>query len=144
LNGFTIEKEIELKAPIEKVFSSLTNSEEIPKFFPIDSVESTWVVGGEVLYKGNVSGDHFTDYGIIEKLSVPHIYQYRYWSDNHGTQRTDENHLTIAYRLEKLPEGTRLSVRQGNIKSPQMYELMSTQVWDFLLDSFKQYIEASA
>ena len=139
---FTIEKEVELKAPIEKVFSSLTNSEEIPKFFPIKSVESTWKVGSEVLYMGEVNGNPFTDYVIIEKLSFPNIYQYRYWSDNHGTERTDENHLTITYSLEKWSEGTRLSVKQSNIKSPQMYELMNAQVWDFLLESFKKYVEA--
>jgi len=62
LKVFTIGKEIELKAPIEKVFSSLTNTEEIPKFFPIKSVESTWKAGSEVLYMGEVNGNPFTDY----------------------------------------------------------------------------------
>lgn len=83
----------------------------------------------------------FTDYGVIEKLVFPNIYQYRYWSDNHGTERLEENFLTISYLLEESLMGTRLVVTQSNLKSPEMYELMSGQVWDFLLDSFKQYIE---
>lgn len=138
---FTIEKTIELKAPIESVFLALTNSEEIPKYFPLKSVESTWEVGCKVLYKGEVNGNPFTDYGVIEKLSFPNSYQYRYWSDNHGTERTEENHLTISYSLEKSSEGTWLSVKQSNIKSPELYELMNGRVWDLLLGSFKEYIE---
>lgn len=139
---FTIKKEIELKAPIERVFSALTNSEEIPKYFPLKSVESTWKIGSEVLYKGEVNGNPFTDFGVIEKLSFPNLYQYRYWSDNHGTKRTEEYYLTISYSLEELSEGTLLCVKQSNIKSPELYELMNNQVWDFLLGSFKEYIEA--
>ena len=143
LEGFTIEKQIELKAPMERVFFTLINSEEIPKYFPLNSIESIWEVGSEVLYKGQVNGVPFTDYGVIEKLTFPNEYQYRYWSDNHGTERTEENHLTINYSLEKSNEGTVLTVKQSNIKSLEMYELMNGQVWDFLLNSFKEYIEVS-
>lgn len=143
MKKFTIKKQIALKAPAERVFSALTNSQEIPKYFPLKSVESTWEVGSETLYKGEVNGVPFTDYGIIEKLTPPTEYRYRYWSDNHGTERTEENHLTINYNLEKSNEGTVLTVTQSNIKSPEMYELMNGQVWDYLLISFKEYIEAN-
>ena len=101
LEAFIIEKQIALKAPIESVFSALTNSEEIPEYFPLKSVESIWEVGSEVLYKGDINGVPFTDFGVIEKLTSPTEYRYRYWSDNHGIDRTEENHLTISYYLEK-------------------------------------------
>ena len=143
METFTIEKKIVLNIPIEKVFSALTNSQEIPRYFPLKSVESTWNVGSEVLYKGELDGVPFTDFGVIEKLTSPTEYRYRYWSDNHGTQRTEQNYLTISYNLEKSNEGTVLTVKQSNIKSPEMYELMNGQVWDYLLNSFKQYIEVS-
>ena len=141
LKTFTIEKQIALKVPVEKVFSTLTNSHEIPKYFPLKFVDSTWKVGSEVLYKGEVNGVPFTDFGVIEKLTPPTEYRYRYWSDNHGTERTEENYLTINYYLEKSNEGTVLTVTQSNIKSPEMYKIMNGQVWDYLLNSFKEYIE---
>ena len=131
METFTIEKKIVLNIPIEKVFSALTNSQEIPRYFPLKSVESTWNVGSEVLYKGELDGVPFTDFGVIEKLTSPTEYRYRYWSDNHGTQRTEQNYLTISYNLEKSNEGTVLTVKQSNIKSPEMYELMNGQVWDY-------------
>jgi len=142
LKKYTIKKEILIDAPVERVFSALTSSDEIPQFYPLKSVESTWTVGSEVLYKGEVEGAPFTDYGVIEQLESPCVYRYRYWSDNHGTQRVAENFLSIEYRLEGADEGTRLTLVQRNIKSPDLYQLMDTQVWDFLLGSLKKYLEA--
>ena len=142
MDTFTIEKEIMINSPIEDVFSSLTDSEEIVKFFPLKSVKSEWEEGKEVLYKGEVNGVPFTDYGVIEKLSSPSIYRYRYWSDNHGTERTEENHLVIEYALSSYPEGTSVRVTQSNIKSKELYEMMENQVWVYLLGSFKQYLES--
>ena len=141
---FETNKTIPLKAPIGKVFKALTNNEEIPKYFPLNSVESTWQEGAEVLYKGEINGVPFTDFGVIERLTPPVEYRYRYWSDNHGTERTDENHVSIAYYLEKSEEDTILTVKQSNIRSEEMYTLMNDQVWDFLLQSFKDYIEVDA
>ncbi|WP_206018670.1 SRPBCC domain-containing protein [Rubritalea profundi] len=94
-----------------------------------------------MLYHGEIYGNKFTDFGVIEKLYRPHVYSYRYWSDNHGTERVDENYLTITYRLESITGGTLLKVNQTNIKSPELYELMDSQVWSYLLSSLKQYIE---
>ena len=138
----TIKKEIFIESTVERVFSALTCSVEIPLFYPLKSVESTWQVGSEVLYKGEVEGAPFTDYGVIEQLDAPRVYRYRYWSDNHGTQRVAENFISIEYQLTRADNGTRLTLLQSNIKSPELYQLMETQVWDFLLGSLKKYLEA--
>lgn len=141
MTSFTINKKIEINAPTERVFSALTNSKEIPQYFPLQSVKSEWEVGKEVLYKGEVDDVSFTDFGVIETLSFPQTYRYRYWSDSHGTERTTENYLTITYQLEEISTGTLLTVVQNNIKSKDLYELMNNQVWDFLLSSLKSYVE---
>jgi uncharacterized protein YndB with AHSA1/START domain len=139
---FEIIKVIRIHASNSRVFTALTSSEEIPTFYPLEQVDSKWELGSEVLYKGEINGAAFTDFGIIEKLESPKVYAYRYWSDNHGTERTPENHLTISYVLSECPDGTELTVTQSNIKSEDMYELMETQVWDYLLGSLKEFVEA--
>lgn len=139
---FEIEKIIEINAPKHRVFEALTSCREIPKYFPLKEVVSTWEVGSEVLYKGEVNGSPFTDHGTIETLEKPKFYSYRYWSDNHGTERTPENHLVISYSLSETPFGTELKLVQSNIRSEELYNLMETQVWDFLLESLKQHLEA--
>ena len=143
MQSFTINKEIQIKASVESVFSALTTSEKIIQYFPLISVHSEWVMDGEVLYKGEVNGMPFTDFGIIEAISSPTTYSYRYWSDNHGTERKTENYITIGYSLEKLAGGTLLKMQQSNIQSTELYELMNNQVWGFLLGSLRDYIEAN-
>lgn len=138
---FEIEKVVQISAPMTKVFEALTSSNEIPKYYPLKEVLSTWKVGSEVLYKGEVNGFPFTDHGVIESLNEPSFYSYRYWSDNHGTERTPENHIFISYALSEIPEGTELRLVQSNIRSEELYNLMETQVWDFLLGSLKEYVE---
>jgi uncharacterized protein YndB with AHSA1/START domain len=138
---FEIAKSINISASRECVYSALTSSEEIPKYFPLKEVESIWQIGSEVLYKGEVNGASFTDFGVIEELVSPSIYTYRYWSDNHGTERLPENHITISYLLSENVESTKLVVFQSNIKSRELYELMDKQVWDSLLGSLKEYAE---
>jgi len=142
LNTFTIEKEVKISAPIGDVFDSITDSGEIVKYFPLKSVESEWKEGKEVLYNGEVNGAPFTDYGVIEEISPPTVYRYRYWSDNHGTERTEDNHLVIEYALSDSPEGTTVHVTQSNIKSKELYEMMESQVWGYLLGSLKAHMES--
>ena len=139
---FEITKEIHINVSRERIFSALTNSEEIPKYYPLNEVLSQWELGSEVLYKGEVNGAPFIDYGVIEKLDSPSVYAYSYWSDNHGTERLAENHMTICYQLSESDGGTDLTVIQSNIRSVELYEMMKTQVWDFLLGSLKEYVEA--
>lgn len=88
-----------------------------------------------MLYKGEVDGAPFTDYGVIDELSAPTEYSYRYWSDNHGSEPKEENYLMISYRLKKLAEGTCLTMEQSNIKSTELYELSGHRfLFTFLLD----------
>ena len=49
-------KKILINAPIEGVFGALTTSDAILNYFPLTAVESDWVVGGEVLYRGEING----------------------------------------------------------------------------------------
>lgn len=90
------------------------------------------------MYKGEIKASPFTNFGTIEKLEPPKMYTYHFWSDNHVTKRTPENHLTISYVLTECSYGTDLTVTQSNIRSPVLYELMETQVWDDLLGSLKK------
>ncbi len=131
-----------MRAPRELVFDALTNSDAIVRFFPLSEVVSDWRVGGEVLYRGEVDGNYFTDFGIIEKLTRPHEYQYRYWSDNHGTERLDENYSTIHYRLLREKDGTVLKPEQRNLPSKALFDIMNELVWDSLLESLRAYVES--
>jgi uncharacterized protein YndB with AHSA1/START domain len=138
----TITKEILIEAPVERVFTALTSSEEIPQYFPLRSVESEWQPGAAVRYNGEIEGRSFTDFGVIETLDFPTEYSYRYWSNNRGMEDTRDNPLTICYHLEEVDGGARLTVEQCNLRSEIHFERMNDHMWDFLLSSLKKYVEA--
>ena len=141
MNSFSIEKEITINASPEIVFDMLTNSEQIIRYYPLNEVISEWKVGSNVLYKGEIDNKKFTDYGVIEIISRPTQYKYTYWSDNHGTENTPENQITISYNLTNIKNATRLELKQTNLRSKEMFEIMDSTVWPYLLDSMKNYIE---
>jgi uncharacterized protein YndB with AHSA1/START domain len=65
---FVIKKIIKISAPISRVFSALTTSNEILAYYPLKEVNSEWVLGSQVLYKGEDRGVPFIDFGVIEKI----------------------------------------------------------------------------
>jgi len=142
MKSYTINKEIEISASPSVVFDILTNSEEIIKYFPLKEVISSWKEGSEILYKGEINNQAFTDYGKIDVLSRPKTFKYTYWSDNHGTERKPENHLSIKYELENHNNGTKLKLEHSNLKNKEMYNMMNDSVWEYLLNNMKIHIES--
>ena len=140
MKNLAIEKSILINASAKEVFEALTNSEKIVQYYPLDEVISNWQVGDEIICKGNNNGVNFTDYGIIDILIPNQKFQYSYWSDNHGTEKTAENYLTITYTLQNSEKGTLVIIEHSNLKSETMYELM-INVWDFLLNNLKNFVE---
>lgn len=69
MNTYTIHKTIFISAFPERVFDALTNSDEIIKYFPLNEVISDWRIGSEVLYKGEVNGQEFTELNIAHSVS---------------------------------------------------------------------------
>ncbi|MCR9289176.1 MAG: SRPBCC domain-containing protein [Bacteroidetes bacterium] len=139
--NLSLKKEIFISRTPKEVFELLINANEIIKYYPLNSMESNWGIGNEIILKGGEGDDEFTDYGIIESLVKDEKFQYRYWSTNHGTKRIRENHLTICYILNPHENGTKLTLEQSNFNSTAMYHRM-LPVWDFLLSSLKNYAES--
>ena len=135
MKTFSIEKNLFINAPAKLVFAALTNSEKIVQYYPLQEVISDWQVGSEIICKGSANGENFIDYGKIDVLIPNEKFQYTYWSDNHGTKRSPENHLTICYSLVEVENGTTLKLEHQNLKSQAMYSQM-LNVWDFLLANF--------
>ncbi|WP_019507095.1 SRPBCC domain-containing protein [Pleurocapsa sp. PCC 7319] len=137
---FSIEKTLLINAPTNEVFDALTNSNKIVQYYPLEEVISDWQVDSEIICKGNVDGNSFSDYGKIDVLLPNEKFQYTYWSTNHGTERTSQNYVTICYSLSEQDNGTTLTLEQKNIQSEPIY-LQMLQVWDFLLSNLKNFVE---
>lgn len=140
MKKFSIKKNVFINAPAKIVFDALTNSDKIVQYYPLKEVKTDWKVGSEILCIGSNDGKDFIDYGKIDILIPYKKFQYRYWSNNHGTERIPENHLIICYGLAEVGNGTTLKLEHKNLKSEEMYSQM-LKVWDFLLSNLKNFVE---
>jgi uncharacterized protein YndB with AHSA1/START domain len=135
-----VKKSIFIKNQPNVVFAAITEPQEITKHFPLNRIESEAREGGVFNLHGTVNGNDFTDFGIILEYELDRLFSYRYWSTNHGTERSEENEMTIKYLLESVCDGTHLTVTQENIKSED-YRTMMDSVWDALLHQLKTNLD---
>lgn len=138
--NYALKKTITLKANSAVVFDALTIPEQIIQYYPVLSVDSEQKESGSFILKGEVNGSPFTDYGVIEALDKPKSYSYRYWSDNHGTERVAANHMKISYSIEEKGDGSQLTLSHENLLTEDRQNEMSV-VWDFLLAELKKFVE---
>lgn len=140
MNTLTINKKIQINASPLAVFDAITDPNKITGYYPIDSVRSEGVAGGSIIFSGKNDGQIFTDYGTIKSFNSPHEFSYTYWSDNHGTVRTPDNHMTIQYLLSGEKNITTLILKHENLLTDERRANMNN-VWDFLLNQLKAYVE---
>lgn len=144
----TIQKEMILRAPIERVYAALTDPEQFAKWFP-DSIEGELKPGERPLLD-------FGEYGkcrIYVVAAEPFTYfAYRWVSGSayapHGFQGdvlTMPNTL-VEFRLESGPEGTRLKLTESGMASlpPEIAELTlkdNDGGWDYMLGRLHTYLD---
>ncbi|MBD9362547.1 SRPBCC family protein [Methylomonas fluvii] len=136
----TVQKEIQIEASPMLVFNAISDPNKIVQYYPVDAVRSDSRCGGQIIFEGKVDGHAFTDYGVIDVFDPPREFSYSYWSDNHGTERLAQHHMTIRYLLSDTEQGTRLILEHKNLLTEERRNLM-TGVWDFLLAQLKSYVE---
>ncbi|MDD1622690.1 MAG: SRPBCC domain-containing protein [Methylococcaceae bacterium] len=136
----TIQKEIHITASPTLVYDAITDPNKIVSYYPIEAVRSDNQVGGQIIFEGKIGEAPFTDYGVIEVFDRPREFKYSYWSDNHGTARLPENHMSIQYLLSGNEDGTRLILEHANLLTEERRAKMAG-IWDYLLTQLKSYVE---
>lgn len=137
---YSLKKTIAVEADCGEVFDALTIPAQILQYYPVKSVDSELKEQGDFILKGEVNGSPFTDYGLIEVFNKPKEFAYLYWSDNHGTDKVDENYMRIRYTIEKLENGSQLTLSHENLLTENRHREMMA-VWDFLLAELKKFVE---
>jgi uncharacterized protein YndB with AHSA1/START domain len=118
-----IEKQIELKAPVARVWRALTDHREFGQWFRV-ALEGPVLVGqvtrGRILYPGY---EHIVWEGLIEKMEPERLFSFtwpqiqchdkeRYSADYSRAPRT-----LVEFRLEPSATGTMLTVIESGFES---------------------------
>lgn len=143
---FTVRRTIHITAPIEKVWSAVTEPEHI----------STWFGRAEFVGRGvGTTGTlTFDGYGAVpirvEAIEEPRLVTYRWANDDASGVLPDEidDHATVfTFTLESVPDGTQLTVVETGFDAtsdPAANMEAHRRGWDGELDKLVALLEGGA
>jgi len=134
-----VRKQIEIEAPIDRVWAALTTSDGLLGWFPTERAEIDLRAGGRLsLVWPEDAGE-----GLVDVVEPPARLVFR-WRPT----ETDRPFTTVAFTLEEIPMGTRLTlVESGFASLPDQVAQQSQEDndagWDEELGELKTYLEAA-
>jgi uncharacterized protein YndB with AHSA1/START domain len=122
-SGNTIEKYIELKAPVSRVWRALTDYREFGEWFKV-KLENPFVAGqvsrGQITYPGY---EHITWEARIEKMEPERLFSFT-WPHSQSFEKTDKPvdytgspRTLVEFRLEPIAGGTLLTLTESGFNN---------------------------
>lgn len=111
----SIEKRIELKAPVSRVWRALTDHQQFGEWFRV-KIESPFVPGetarGQILHPGY---EHLTWEAVIEKIEPEHYFSFSWhpYAVDPAVDYSGETPTLVEFRLEATEGGTLLTVTEA-------------------------------
>ncbi len=114
-----IEKRIELKAPVSRVWRALTDHREFGEWFRV-KLEGPFVPGqlsrGRVTYPGY---EHVQWEATVQKMEPERLFSFTWhpYAAEPGTDYSKETPTLVEFRLEKSPAGTVLVITESGFEN---------------------------
>ena len=144
-----IEKSVELKAPIERVWRALTDHEEFGAWFRA-RIDAPFVAGqpasGNMLYPGY---EHIRWNVVIRDMQAPGLFSFTWhpYAIDPDVDYSAETPTLVEFRLEPIETGTRLTVTESGFSRlpPHRYSealRSNTGGWEEQMKNIRTYVEA--
>jgi uncharacterized protein YndB with AHSA1/START domain len=130
-----------IEATPERVWTALTDADEVKAWFFGTDQRSEWTPGSPITWSGEWDGKAYQDKGVVVAVDRPHRLEVTHWSPLTGTEDAPENYHTLVYTLTDKDGTTALSVTQDN-NGDQAEADRNAQTWSQMLASLKQHIES--
>lgn len=110
-----IEKRIELKAPVSRVWKAITDYEEFGQWFRV-KLESPFVPGqvsrGHVMYPGY---EHLVWEAVVQRIEPERLFSFTWhpYAVDQSVDYSKEEPTLVEFRLEPLGNGTQLTVTES-------------------------------
>ncbi|MDF1793666.1 MAG: SRPBCC family protein [Thalassobaculaceae bacterium] len=148
-----IVKQVELKAPVSRVWRALTDHQEFGEWFRV-RLDQPFVPGtvstGQMTFPGY---EHMPWRATVERLEPEGLFSFR-WYHADGSGITDEPATLVEFRLEPVTlgagagEGTRLTITESGfeaIPDPRRLEILrgNTKGWNIQAEHLAAYVAAA-
>jgi uncharacterized protein YndB with AHSA1/START domain len=144
----TIEREITIAAPIERVWELITQPEHVGTWFGDAGAEIDLRPGGELTLRWEEYG---TIHGRVERVEPMTRFSYRWapYKEPGGTEPVDGNSTLIEFMLSETGEGTRLRLVESGFTSldapPERQEALrqgNVEGWGIELGHLEEHARA--
>lgn len=129
-----------IQASVQKVWSVLTDPEDIKEYMFGTTVVTDWKEGSPIVWKGEWKGKNYEDKGTVLKYERPTTLQYSHYSPLSGAPDLPENYHAVTIHLAELETGVEIVLIQDNNTSEEEKE-HSEKNWGMMLEGLKKYIE---
>ena len=140
-----IERVIEIDAPIDVVWTVITEPEHINRWFT-DSAELDLRAGGEGRFAWDLKGSRQNVVNLrVERLDPPHFFSFR-WDYPDGDDPTETNAPLVEFSLEARGGSTRLRLVESGLekiarseKDRETYFAEHTSGWTQIAERLRDY-----
>jgi uncharacterized protein YndB with AHSA1/START domain len=132
--------ETEIDAPRDKVWTALTDPQQIKEYMFGSEVVTDWKQGSPIVWKGEYEGNKYEDKGEIVEIEPERRLKVTHFSPLSGQEDRPENYHTLLYELEERGGRTRVSLSQDNNASKEAAE-HSQANWEKMLAGLRQVAE---
>lgn len=146
-----IERSIELKAPISRVWKALTDHKQFGTWFRVN-LDGPFIAGklstGQITYPGY---EHIKWEAIVQKIEPEHYFSFS-WHPYAIDPKIDYSHepkTLIEFKLQEMPSGTLITViESGFEKIPESRRFeafrMNDNGWAIQLSNIEHYVKQNA
>ncbi len=140
MTDFVATAKTDVTATPERVWSALTDPDQIKEYMFGSRVETSWEVGSPITWDGEYEGRPYQDKGEVLTFDEPHVLSVTHYSPMMGQPDEPENYHTLVYTLTADGDGTHLELTQDGNDSEEQAEQFSEN-WQQMLDGLKSHVE---
>ena len=139
---FVATAETEIEAPPKRVWTALTDPDEIEKYMFGSRVVTDWKPGSPIVWKGEYEGKKYEDKGKILEFEPERRLRVTHFSPLSGDEDVPANYHTVTYELEGNGGRTHVALSQDNNATAEAAE-HSKSNWEKMLSGLKEIVEKS-
>ena len=141
MTDISTRQSIVIDAPIERVWTAITDPEQIKQwFFGVDT-DTDWKKGSPIVHRGEYQGRPYEDKGVLLDIEPPRRLVHSHWSPVSGLADAPENYEKVSWHLAERESKTELTITESNLASEEA-KATSDQSWRMVLEGLKKLLES--
>lgn len=138
--GMGLVYKTDINAPLKAVWDALTNPEVVKLYFFGTQLETSWMPGSPIAFRGEWEGVMYEDKGTVQSFEPQRRLSYTYWSSFSGKADSPENYANIAFEVVGHGDGCYVSVTQDGFDTQEQLE-HSEKNWGMVFNKLKALLE---